>query len=52
MAVLKRYNINNLKTDQQNVKENFVRDLRRTGKVVFCVFWFMYALKHREYSPF
>ena len=36
MAGLKRYNINNLKTDQQNVKENFVRDLRRTGKVVFC----------------
>ena len=29
-----------------NAKENFVSDLWQTGKVVFCVFWFIYALKH------
>ena len=35
-----------------DAKENFVSELRRSGKVVFCVFWYIYALKHREYSPF
>ena len=34
------------------MKEKFVSDLWQTGKVVFCVFWFIYALKHSEYSPF
>ena len=35
-----------------DAKENFVSELRRSGEVVFCVSWYIYALKHHEYSPF
>ena len=33
-------------------KRKLCQQLWRTGKVAFCVFWFTYALRHREYSPF
>ena len=42
----------NEKAPFYNAKENFVSNFLRTVKGFFSIFWFMYALKHREYSLF
>ena len=36
----------------QKKKKKIANNLQQTGKVVFCIFCSMYALKYCEYSPF